>query len=113
VEKVARTGRSRDSDLAVVTMQIDSNSQPIHSDATIAIRPRLFLEGNFYVQLSPGTPSAPALRNDGTIPVGHTADPVQIDQLLDALPSQIRVQLQQTLQGLGEAVDVPPTAAED
>ncbi len=113
VGKVTATGRYKSSDLATVTMQIDNTSQEIHSDATIAIRPRLFLEGNFYVQLSPGTPSAPALRNDGTIPVGHTADPVQIDQLLDALPSQIRLQLQQTLQGLGEAVDVPPTAAED
>ena len=61
VGKVTATGRYKSSDLATVTMQIDNTSQEIHSDATIAIRPRLFLEGNFYVQLSPGTPSAPAL----------------------------------------------------
>ena len=27
---------------------------PIHKDATFAIRPRIFLEGNFFVDVSPG-----------------------------------------------------------
>ena len=44
---------------AVVTMSINSNGLPIHADATAKIRPRIFLEGNFYVDLQPGTPSAP------------------------------------------------------
>jgi ABC-type transporter Mla subunit MlaD len=113
VGKVTATGRYENSSQSTVTMQIDNTSQEIHRDATIAIRPRLFLEGNFYVQLAPGTPSAPALPSGGTIPVQNTADPVQIDQVLDALPSDIRLQLQRTLQGFGEAVDVPPTAAEN
>lgn len=111
VGKVTGTGRYRDSDLALVTMQIDNTSQEIHSDATIAIRPRLFLEGNFYVQLSPGTPSAPALADGGTIRVDHSSDPVQIDQLFDAFPADIRHRLQQTLQGLGQALDTKPTSA--
>jgi virulence factor Mce-like protein len=111
VGKVTGTGRHRDTDLAVVTMQVDS-SQQIHSDATIAIRPRLFLEGNFYVQLSPGTPSTPALGDGGTIPVDHTSGPVQIDQVLSALPADIRHRLQQALQGFGQALDTKPTPAE-
>lgn len=113
VGKVTATGRYGNSDLALVTMQIDDRSQEIHSDATIAIRPRLFLEGNFYVQLSPGTPDAPALADGGTIPVYHTSTPVQIDQLLDALPADMRHQLQVALQGFGVALDAKPTAAED
>jgi len=113
VGKVTSTGRYRDTNLALVTMEIDDTSQEIHSNATIAIRPRLFLEGNFYVQLAPGTPEAPALNDGGTIPVDHTSDPVQIDQVLDALPVYIRHQLQQTLQGLGTALDTTPTAAEN
>ena len=50
---------SGSSDAAVVTMDINKNGLPIHADATAKIRPRLFLEGNFYVDLHPGTPSAP------------------------------------------------------
>ena len=42
-------------------MTINSNGLPIHANATINIRPRLFLEGNYYVDLQPGTPSAPTL----------------------------------------------------
>jgi len=113
VGKVDSTGPYRNTKLAVVSMQLDDTSQEIHSDATIAIRPRLFLEGNFYVQLAPGTPSAPALRDGGTIPLAHTTDPVQLDQVLDALPSGIRTRLQQTLRGLGQAFDTKPTAAQD
>jgi phospholipid/cholesterol/gamma-HCH transport system substrate-binding protein len=113
VGKVVSTGRYRNTNMALVTMQIDNTSDELHRDATIAIRPRLYLEGNFYVQLSPGTPEAPPLRDGGTIPVQNTRDPVQLDQVLDALPSGIRAELQQTLEGLGEALDAKPTAAQD
>ena len=113
IGKVASTGRYRDTALARVTMEIDSDSQEIRRDATIAIRPRLFLEGNFYVQLSPGTPSAPALGDGGTIPLDHTAEPVQLDQVLGAFPASIRAQLQQAVQGFGTALDTKPSAADN
>ncbi len=113
VGKVTATGRYGHTDLGVVTMEIDGTGQPIHADATIRIRPRLFLEGNFYVQLSPGTPNAPDLADGGTIPAKDTTDPVQIDQVLDALPSDTRLQLQQAIQGFGTALDTQPSAAED
>jgi ABC-type transporter Mla subunit MlaD len=113
VGRVISTGRYHRSDDALVTMAIDNTSQTIHTDATIAIRPRLFLEGNFYVQLSPGTPDAPAIRDGGTIPLAHTSDPVQIDELFDALPADVRFRLQQALHGLGQALDTRPSAAEE
>jgi ABC-type transporter Mla subunit MlaD len=94
-------------------MEIDNTGQEIHSDATIAIRPRLFLEGNFYVQLSPGTPAAPPIKDGGTIPVDHTSTPVQLDQVLDSLPANVRYRLRQTLQGFGGALDTTPTPAEN
>jgi virulence factor Mce-like protein len=113
VGKVTSIGRYRNTSLGEVTMQVDSSGQEIHRDATIWIRPRLFLEGNFYVQLSPGTPTAPALPDGGTIPLDHTRTPVQIDQLFDALPSGVRGQLQVALQGFGQALDTTPTFAQD
>ena len=56
VTSVDRIGHG--SNAAVVTMNIDNNGLPIHADATAAIRARIFLEGNFYVDLHPGTPSS-------------------------------------------------------
>jgi virulence factor Mce-like protein len=113
VGKVSSTGRYQHTNLSVVRMEIDNTGQEIHSDATIAIRPRLFLEGNFYVQLSPGTPAAPPIKDGGTIPVDHTSTPVQLDQVLDSLPANVRYRLRQALQGFGGALDTTPTPAEN
>src|SRR5919199_2868933 len=47
---------SSGSGAAKVTMQIEKKGLPIHADAQMKIRPRIFLEGNFFVDLQPGTP---------------------------------------------------------
>jgi hypothetical protein len=51
----------------VVTMSIKDSGLPLHRDATAKIRPRIFLEGNFFVDLSPGTPGADELDDGDTI----------------------------------------------
>src|SRR3954468_22479108 len=75
---------------AKVTMEIKKKGLPIHRDATVKVRTRIFLEGNFFVDLSPGSPSAPNMKDGGTIPIQHTAAPVQFGQLLTALQSDTR-----------------------
>src|SRR5256885_6846062 len=52
---------------AKVTMEIEKKGLPIHRDAELKIRPRIFLEGNFFVDLQPGTPSAAKLKDGGDI----------------------------------------------
>jgi phospholipid/cholesterol/gamma-HCH transport system substrate-binding protein len=79
---------------ARVTMEIKDEGLPIHEDATLKIRPRIFLEGNFFVDLKPGSPSADTLDDGGTIPVTQTAAPVQIGDVLTALQSDTRADLQ-------------------
>src|SRR5689334_8601545 len=69
VGKVTSVERDPNSDLVNVTFSVDSEGQPIHDDAEVEIRPRLFLEGNFFLDLRPGSPSAPELQDGGTIPV--------------------------------------------
>ena len=78
---------------AIVTMRINKDGRPIHKDAQAKIRPRIFLEGNFFVDLKPGTPSAPEFKDGEMIPIENTATPVQFDQLLKALPSDTRANL--------------------
>ena len=73
-------------------MEIRTSGLPIHTDATVKIRPRIFLEGNWFVELQPGSPSAPTLSSGDTIPVTQTSDPVQLDQVLDALNTDTRAE---------------------
>lgn len=80
---------------ARVEMEITEEGLPIHSDAQLKIRPRVFLEGNFFVDIKPGSPSAPILEDEGEpIPTTQTAAPVQFGDLLAALQSDTRSDLQ-------------------
>jgi ABC-type transporter Mla subunit MlaD len=105
VGQVETVARYRHTNMSLVTMRIDDRGRPVHRDATIKIRPRLFLEGNFYVDLKPGTPSAPELPDGGIIPVTQTARPVQLDQVLGSLSAPIRSSLRGALHGLADALD--------
>ncbi|HZU40801.1 MAG TPA: MlaD family protein, partial [Solirubrobacteraceae bacterium] len=89
---------------ADVTMTIDNSGLPIHRDATFAIRPRIFLEGNFFVDVHPGSPSAPVAPDGFTFPVQQGVEPVQFDQVLTSLQSDTRHNLQILLQQYGTAV---------
>jgi virulence factor Mce-like protein len=91
---------SSDPQAAEVTMRIDKKGLPIHKDATLQVRPRIFLEGNFFVDLHPGSPSAPTLGDGDTIPVNQTSAPVQIDQVLGVLQRDTRKNLQGVLKEL-------------
>jgi phospholipid/cholesterol/gamma-HCH transport system substrate-binding protein len=79
---------------AQVTMQVEEKGLPIKKDAELKIRPRIFLEGNFFVDLEPGSPSAEELDKGGVIPVTQTASPVQFGDLLTALQRDTRADLQ-------------------
>lgn len=99
--------------MAEVTFTVDDEGQPIHKDATITIRPRLFLEGNFFLDLRPGSPESPDLSSGETIPVSQTATAVQLDEVLTALQKNNRTDLKQALKGYGDALTHVPTAKED
>ncbi len=89
---------------ADVTMNITNQGLPIHDDATFAIRPRIFLEGNFFVDVSPGTPEAPVAKGNHTFPIQQGVEPVQFDQVLTGLQGNTRQNLQTLLQQYGKAV---------
>lgn len=103
----------RDGDATTVTFTVEGKGRPVHDDAFAAIRPRIFLEGNFFIDLSPGSPSAPELGSGDTIPVGRTSTWVQIDQVLSALQAPVRADLSHLLESYGTALTHKPTAAED
>jgi phospholipid/cholesterol/gamma-HCH transport system substrate-binding protein len=78
---------------ARVVMELKKKALPIHDDAEAHVRSRIFLEGNFFVDIQPGSPSAPKMKDGGTIPVQRTSAPVQFGQLLSALQNDTREDL--------------------
>jgi virulence factor Mce-like protein len=109
---------------ARVTMEIGKQGLPIHQDATLKIRPRIFLEGNEFVDLQPGSPESPVIKKGShfQIPIQQTAAPVQFGQVLTSLQSDTRKNLQDFLkeysqgladggaQGYNQAVKAMPDA---
>ena len=97
-------------DAAVVTMKIEDEGRPIADDATMALRPRLFLEGNLFVDISPGTPGALSddsseLESGDIVPLEQTSISVQFDQVLTSLQAPVREDLQIFLKEFGDALD--------
>jgi phospholipid/cholesterol/gamma-HCH transport system substrate-binding protein len=90
---------------ATVTLAITGKGLPIYDDATAKIRPRIFLEGNFFVDLAPGTARAGEMDDGATIPADRTASAVQLDQVLSALKSDTRNNLREVFREVGKAQD--------
>ena len=107
------TGLERKGNASVVTFTVTDEGRPIHEDASIAIRPRIFLEGNFFLDLDPGSPSSPELPNDGEIPISRTSTAVQLDEILTSLQQPERESLQLLLEGLGSGLLYSPTPQDD
>lgn len=103
----------QDGNATKVTFTVQGKGRPIHDDAFARIRPRIFLEGNFFIDIDPGSPSAPELDHDATIPVTRTSTSVQLDEVFNALQSPVRADLSRLLEGFGEALSHRPTTAED
>jgi phospholipid/cholesterol/gamma-HCH transport system substrate-binding protein len=111
VGKVIEVGR--EGNHTEIEFTVAGKGRPIHDDALAQIRPRIFLEGNFYVDLLPGSPSAPEMDSGATIPTSRTSTSVQLDEIFTALQSPVRADLSRLLESYGTALTHEPTAAED
>ena len=113
VGKVVAVEGQEGTNNSVLTIEMQDQGLPIHKDALLKIRPRIFLEGNFFVDLKPGTPQAPTIAEGDTIPAAQTAIPVQLDQVLTSLQQDTRKNLQVLLIELGAGLSDKPTPEED
>jgi phospholipid/cholesterol/gamma-HCH transport system substrate-binding protein len=93
VESIALT----DDNLAEVKVSVD---QELHEGTTAVIR-ATSLSGvaNHYVSISPGPNSNPALEDGGTLGLGSTTTPVDIDQLFNTFPPPVRKGLSDFIRG--------------
>jgi phospholipid/cholesterol/gamma-HCH transport system substrate-binding protein len=86
---------------ATVTMELDEEALPLHSDAELEVRPRILLEGNYFVDIAPGSPSAPELEEGETVPVSQTSAAVSLPVILSTLREDVRTDLRTLLREYG------------
>ena len=92
-------------DKAKVYMEIEEDGLPIKEDAQLKVRQRIFLEGNYFVDLQPGTPGAKERKSGSTVPPAQTAAPVQFGQVLSALQSDTREDLRTLFKELSKGFE--------
>jgi virulence factor Mce-like protein len=97
-------GRSTD-----VVISITADGVRLHSDASAQIRWRTLLGGSMYIDVVPGSPSAPPLQ--GEIPLSRTGSQVDWDQFNNQLPTQTRPRFRQMLSGLDLGLSSPAKIA--
>ena len=108
VGEVSAVRSFRGSRRSIVTLELDDEALPVHADAEVKMRPRLFLEGNTFVELRPGSPGAPVARDGATIPLSRTSVAVTMPQVLGALQADTRSNLRDALGGYGAALNEAP-----
>jgi phospholipid/cholesterol/gamma-HCH transport system substrate-binding protein len=87
---------------AVVTVAIDRSKLPrVYTDATAVLEPITPLK-DMQIDLDPGSPPAPVLREGGTIPIGRSRTPVALSDVLSTLDADTRAFLQSLIVSLGQ-----------
>jgi phospholipid/cholesterol/gamma-HCH transport system substrate-binding protein len=90
---------------AVVQMQIDPDyADLIHTDATALLRPKTGLK-DMFVELNPGTDSAPLAHKGWTLPIANTEPDVNPDEILSELDDDTRDYLRLLISGVGKGLD--------
>lgn len=88
---------------AIVTMNIYKRYAPIYRNATVLLRPRTPLK-DMYLALDPGTKSAGAVPNGGTLAAGATLPDVDFSEILRSLDADTRDYLLLLLAGGAQAL---------
>lgn len=107
VEPPTRSSKTR------IEFELSEAALPIKADATLKIRPRILLEGNGFIDLNPGSPSAPALKDGDAIPAAQASVSNQLDELLSAVNRDAREGLTSIFTEIGIALDTVGTPEEN
>lgn len=91
-------------DDALVELQVDDEIV-VHDDAQVTLRPHTLFEGSAFVDLHPGSPSAPVISDGATIPRRQTRVYVSLDEALRVLREPVREAFRDLMRVGSEATD--------
>lgn len=89
---------------AIVRIAFKDGALPLHRDARIKLRPRLLFEGNYFLDVRPGTPRAGLLADGSVLPASQTSSAVSIGEVLGVFDQGTRDDLRVVLHELGTAL---------
>jgi phospholipid/cholesterol/gamma-HCH transport system substrate-binding protein len=89
VGRVASVSLDRRTGLSRAVIEISRQFAPRPADTRAILRSKTLL-GETYVQLSPGSPTAPKLPDGGTLPTARVAPTVQLDQIFSSFDPTTR-----------------------
>src|SRR4051794_16318854 len=84
-----------------VVMQIDNKYAPIPRDSRAILRQKTLL-GETYVELTPGSPKAPKLKENGRLPVAQVSPTVELDEIFRAFDERTRRSFEEWMQTLAQ-----------
>jgi phospholipid/cholesterol/gamma-HCH transport system substrate-binding protein len=88
----------------IVTMDVDPEyAELIHTDATALLRPKTGLK-DMFVDLKPGSRSAPRAKDGFTVPIANTLPDINPDEIYGALDADTRDYLRLLVDGAGEGL---------
>jgi phospholipid/cholesterol/gamma-HCH transport system substrate-binding protein len=89
---------------AIVTMDVDPEYKDIvHTDASALLRPKTGLK-DMFIELNPGSKSAPLAKQGWTIPVKNTLPDVNPDEVYSLLDADTRDYLRLLISGAGQGL---------
>ncbi len=90
--------------MAIVRMDIQQKYKHlIHTDASALLRPRTGLK-DMFIELNPGSMSAPIAKAGYTIPVSNTLPDIDVDEILASLDADTRAYLDLLVNGAGQGL---------
>jgi phospholipid/cholesterol/gamma-HCH transport system substrate-binding protein len=94
-----------DNGRAIVTMSLDPEYDDlVHTDATALLRPKTGLK-DMFIELDPGSTSAPRAKENWVLPVQNTLPDINPDEVFSALDADTRDYLKLLVNGAGKGLD--------
>ncbi len=97
---------------AVATIDLERRFTPLHNGARAIVRTKTLL-GEGYLEIAPGPPSAPILREGQQLAASQVTRSVALDEMLRTFPASTRGRLKRVFAGLSSALRGRATALND
>jgi virulence factor Mce-like protein len=104
VGKVRRKQLDTHNNRTLATLEIDERYAPIAADTKAILRQKTLL-GETYVELTPGEPGSPRIKEGGRLPDARVARAVELDEIFQAFDPETRKAFQRWQQDLGEGIE--------
>ena len=104
VGKVKTIEPDKQSGRSIAVIELEPRYAPLPSDVRAILRQKTLL-GETYVELTPGSPDAKTVAENGTLAQGQVAPTVELDEILRAFDPKTRAAFQSWMQTQAQGID--------